>query len=388
MRTKDRAALLVASLTLLLGLAGCGPLFGPRWQATVLAPDGSSFPVDAGLLERLAGEDAAEEMVALDAVLWAAGHRVVERALLTGQDGSQRELSWPDVAGDTWWQPDGRVAVAGELLAVDQVTVVPPARLQGVEASITDVAPTVAVALGLPVPGQATGHALAAPAVSRVLLLFLDGFGYVRYGEARDQGLIPNLETLGEPLLAMTTYPPRTSVSTASLLTGALPAIHGAVEQGIRQTEVETLFDVATAAGLQVVAVEGNALAFNLRSAELELSGDRDGNGSTDDNVLANALAVLDAGMPPLLFVHFHGIDDAGHSYGVGSPEEVAAIQGVDAAVAELLAAVPQETLVVLFADHGMHNVEEEGRLGNHGSLIERDMFIPILIVQVPGAPQ
>jgi len=31
--------------------------------------------------------------------------------------------------------------------------------------------------------------------------------------------------------------------------------------------------------------------------------------------VLANALAVLDFSLPDLLWVHFHGVDDAGHTY-------------------------------------------------------------------------
>jgi predicted AlkP superfamily pyrophosphatase or phosphodiesterase len=170
-------------------------------------------------------------------------------------------------------------------------------------------------------------------------------------------------------------------VASASLLTGAPPAVNGVDQRGIRKTETETLFDVAAAAGLEVVAVEGNALAFNLRSAEMTLSGDRDGNGSTDDNVLANALAVLEGGMPDLFYVHFHGIDDAGHTYGPGAPEEQAAIHGVDAAVGQLMQALPPNTLAIIFADHGMHQVEEEGRLGNHEFLIERDMFIPITLV-------
>jgi predicted AlkP superfamily pyrophosphatase or phosphodiesterase len=97
--------------------------------------------------------------------------------------------------------------------------------------------------------------------------------------------------------------------------------------------------------------------------------------------VLANALAVLDGGIPDLFFVHFHGIDDAGHTYSPGTPEEEATIRRVDAAVGQLLAALPADTLVIAFADHGMHQVEEEGRLGNHGHLIERDMFIPILMI-------
>jgi len=251
-----------------------------------------------------------------------------------------------------------------------------------VQARITDIAPTVADALGLPAPDQASGSTLEAPAASRALLLFLDGFGYVRYTEALDAGLIPNLSALGQPLAGLTAYPPSTRVGTAALLTGAPPQVNGVDGRSTRSTDIETLFDVATAAGLRVVAVEGEALAFNLRGAEVQLSGDRDGNGSTDDNVLANALAVLDAGMPELFFVHFHGIDDAGHTYAPVTPEEEAVIGEVDAAVGQLLEALPTNTLVIIFADHGMHQVEEEGRLGNHGNLIERDMFIPIWVIR------
>jgi predicted AlkP superfamily pyrophosphatase or phosphodiesterase len=158
--------------------------------------------------------------------------------------------------------------------------------------------------------------------------------------------------------------------------------VHGADRRGIRKTEAETLFDVALAAGLDVVAVEGEALAFELRGAKMQLSGDRDGDGATDDNVLANSLEVLEAGMPDLLFVHFHGIDDAGHAYGPGAPEERARITEVDAAVGQLVDALPPDTLIVLFADHGMHLVDEGDRLGNHGNLVERHMFIPVLVAK------
>jgi hypothetical protein len=275
--------------------------------------------------------------------------------------------------------------IAGEELDAAQVEAKPPALLSRVTANITDVAPTAAAGLGLDRPAASTGEALpvggSAVGVDHVLLLFLDGFGYVRYTEAAESGLIPNLLALGEPQVGLTVYPPSTSVASAAILTGAPPAANGVDQRGIRKTETETLFDVAAEAGLEVVAVEGNALAFNLRNAEMTLSGDRDGDGSTDDNVLANALAVLKNGMPDLFWVHFHGIDDAGHTYGPGAPEEQAAIQGVDAAVGQLMQALPANTLIVIFADHGMHHVEEKGRLGNHGHLIERDMFIPVIVV-------
>jgi hypothetical protein len=378
----------LARLALLLGvlitLSGCGP----SWQATVVVPDGAPFAVDRQVLqelERFAEEGA--EGVPLERVLWTAGHQAVARITVLDKEGAPHAFDWAAVAGQAYWLPGGTILVAGEELDVMQIEVDPPALLARVEASITDLAPTAAAALGLAPPDAATGQALpiagGAVGVDHVLMLFLDGFGYVRYAEAAAAGLIPNLVALGEPMVGLTVYPPCTSVASAALLTGAPPAVNGVDQRGLRKTEVETLFDTVVAADLEGVAVEGDALPFNLRNAEVTLSGDRDGNGSTDDNVLANALAVLEEGMPDLLYVHFHGIDDAGHTYGPGAPEERAAIEGVDAAVRQLMQALPSNTMAIIFADHGMHQVEGEEKRGNHEYLIERDMFIPVLIVLV-----
>jgi hypothetical protein len=364
-------------MVLLIILAGCGR----HWDAAVVAPDGSEFAVNAGVLDSLADFADEEKGIPLERVLWTAGHYLVQRLVVTEPEGARHELDWAAVADDAWWLQNGRLEIRGEIFPVSRVQVEPPAPLGRVQARITDLAPTVAAALGLPAPAQATGRALQVPRADHVLLLFLDGFGHLRYTEALASELIPNLAALPEPLLGLTEYPPSTRVGTAALLTGAPPQVNGVDGRSVRSTDVETLFDVAAAAGLKVVAVEGEALAFNLRNAELQLSGDRDGNGSTDDNVLANALAVLQVGMPDLFYVHFHGVDDAGHTYGPRVPEEEAVIQEVDAAVGRLLDALPADTLVFIFADHGMHAVEEEGRLGNHGHLIEQDMLIPIFIV-------
>jgi len=365
-------------LLLLAVLAGCGR----NWQATVIAPDGSDFAVNASVLETLSAFADEERGVPLERVLWTAGHYAIERLIVTGPEAERREFEWPVVAEDAWWKENGQIDIGGETLPVARVEAEPPPLLGQVQARITGIAPAAAAALGLPAPAQATGPALDAPAAGRVMLLFLDGFGYLRTTEALSAGLIPHLAALPQPLLGLTEYPPSTRVGTAALLTGAPPQVNGVDGRSTRSTEAETLFDVATAAGLEVVAVEGEALAFNLRGTEVQLSGDRDGNGGTDDNVLANALAVLKAGMPDLFFVHFHGIDDAGHTYAPGAPEEEAKIREVDAAVGQLLGALPDDTLVIIFADHGMHAVQEEGRLGNHGNLVERDMFVPIWVVK------
>jgi len=46
--------------------------------------------------------------------------------------------------------------------------------------------------------------------------------------------------------------------------------------------------------------------------------------------------------------------------------------------------ALPEDTLVILFPDHGMHAVLDEGdsSLGNHGNLIMDDMAIYIILYQ------
>ncbi len=367
------------ALALIAGAAACAP----AWRLAVARPDGEALQVDAVAFKGLA--DYAEtvdkaQAVPLERLLAQAGYTALDSVTVVESGGAAHSFAWGEMAGDAWLLGSGQVRVGEQAWTAARVEAAPSPLANRVQAHLVDVAPTIAAALGLPAPAQATGQALPAPAAPHAVLVVLDGFGYVRYGEALQSGLIPNLAALGEPLLGVAAYQPITPVSTATLLTGASPSVHGVDRRGIRKTETETLFDVAAAAGRRVVAVEGESLALNLPSAEMQLSGDRDGNGSTDDNVLANALAVVQVGMPDLLFVHWHGIDDTGHTYGPGAPEEVACIRQVDAGLGTLLDALPQGTLVVVVADHGMHVVQEDGRQGNHGNLVERDMFAPIWI--------
>jgi hypothetical protein len=368
-------------LIFLLGafLGGCAP----RWEIQVTL-DGR----EAAVLNREAWASyqtfAQPEGVPLEHILYASGARVLESVEIVGSGGRKKTWVWQEIAGSTWLRRDGTLQINQVELQPDSIQVVSSPVLDQVEGELIDIAPTAAAALGIPAPDIALGQILREGRADQVLLLFLDGFGYLRFQEAEAAGLVPVLSGLDPPLLGITTYPPITTVSTASLLTGAPPPIHGVETRGIRKTEGETLLDAAAAAGLEAAAVEGEALAFQLRGASFQLSGDRDGDGGTDDNVLSNALEVLSGGMPDLLLVHFHGIDDLGHQFGPGAPEEQAKIREIDRAVGDILNALPPETLVMIFADHGMHHEVGSDRVGNHRHLIERDMVIPIWIINVP----
>ena len=323
------------------------------------------------------------DVVPLEQILYGMGARIIDQITISDPEGGVSRFAWDEVTEDAWILKNGTLVLTGQEFIPSWLDVSLSPWEEQVQIRIYDLAPTAAGALGIPAPELSTGQAWEVDSADAVLLLFLDGFGYLRYQESLAEGLIPTLANLDPPLVALTTYPPVTTVSSASLLTGTEPRIHGVETRGIRKTGQETLLDVAAAANLEVAAVEGEALAFNLRGAELTLSGDRDGNGGTDDNVLGNTLSALEAGMPDLFYVHFHGIDDQGHEVGPGAPAEVEKIQEVDAAVGQILDHLPAGTLVIIFADHGMHRVEEDGRLGNHGHLIPRDMLIPVWIVRL-----
>ncbi|MFO8036570.1 MAG: alkaline phosphatase family protein [Anaerolineales bacterium] len=375
MTKKIRAYISLGLVSLILVLGGCAP----SWAFSMNGPQGEEILLNHETWRAYA-DFAGEQGISLEQILYGYGHRIIDKVTFTDQEGNEFSYPWGDIAEDVWLQENGEVVIDEGAIRPASLAVEPSPWVSNVEASICDIAPTAAKVLGIPAPEIATGRTLTNQPASHVLLLFLDAFGYLRYAEALEAGLIPELAALDPPLVGITTYPPITTVSTASLLTGAEPPVHGVETRGIRKTDQGTLLESAANEGLQVTAVEGEALAFQLSGADFQLSGDRDGDGGTDDNVLANTLAILEEGMPDVFYVHFHGIDDMGHEVGPGAAREEEKIREVDQALGQILDRLPPDTLVVIFADHGMHKVEGEEREGNHGNLIDRDMLIPIWI--------
>jgi len=186
---------------------------------------------------------------------------------------------------------------------------------------------------------------------------------------------------------AQTVNPSFTLPAHVSLLNGVVPHKHGIVEAlpciGCRLTIGPTVFSQAHDAGLSTGMVFGkeklNYLALPNSVDELF------GIDAHDPVVKEEAVAIIEAGLPNVLFIHLPDTDRVGHECGWMSPNYLYAINYADGMIDEIVTALEREdylrsTLLIITADHGGHNFE-------HGLDCPEDRTIPWLAVG-PGVPQ
>jgi predicted AlkP superfamily pyrophosphatase or phosphodiesterase len=221
----------------------------------------------------------------------------------------------------------------------------------------------------------------AAPA-THLILISMDGAKPAVMRQSR----MPNLDRLRREgswtFNAQTVLPSVTLNSHASMVSGVVPAKHHVTwNDSFRPARgylpVPTLFTVAREAGL-------SCAAFVAKDKLRQLAAPQDvpvfrRPGITAAPVAAAAADYFQARRPNVLFVHFADPDTAGHRYGWGSPEQVRALEDVDAALGVLLAAVRKaglgrETALIITADHGGHGK-------THGTDSPEDTTIPWVCV-------
>jgi predicted AlkP superfamily pyrophosphatase or phosphodiesterase len=363
-------------LFLILLVTGCAP----RWEITLLSSEQVPQTISYQDVHYYL-EESSEKVnaVPLAHLLYDRGDILVDRIVFSMQDGSLETYDWETIAEQTTLSSSGTVTISGEEFRPKSIEIHRALYQNFPQYSILDIAPTMASALGLPVLLEASGASRFSGSAEYGVMILLDGVQYNKLMELIESGVLPFLEQHQADIqMGLTVYPPITTAATAALLTSTPPQVNGVLGYGYRSTESITLFDIAAEAGLSVIAVEGTSLPFNLSNADIILSGDRDGNGFSDDNVFQNSLKLIESGMPDLLYIHFHEIDDMGHSYGPESPEYKQALMNVDGYLSEIYTKLPNNTLLALFADHGMHTTSAGG---NHGTLTSEDMIIPILFI-------
>jgi len=310
------------------------------------------------------------------------GYQAIKQVSFNNADGYH---PWKEIASGTKWLADGSISLNHETIRPDKINVEPDQQADSTEFSILDLAPAILSALSLPGLHDSKSPTLFSQKATHVVLIIMDAFGYLDVQKAQEQGLIPNLLELGKPKMGLTVYPSVTNVVTAALITGVEPEINGVDQSGKRSTKTATIFDQLRSNQKQFSVIEGNSLYLtNLKAEDLILSTDDNQNGTNDDEVFQNAINKINARMPDFLWIHFHGIDDSGHTFGPWSPEYIQRVQAIDGYVKRLLDASPSNTLFLITADHGMHSGSEGQRTGEHGNLIAEDMLIPLFIYLKP----
>ena len=370
--------LLILPLLILLLLLGAA--CQSNWAVTITengANIGSITPEDVSFY--IENSDEAIETVPLGQFLYNNSYTLIDQITVTTKDDNTLNFTWDEIAEETSLSPDGTLTIGEENYEIAGIDVTPSDRLAEIELSILDITPTALAALNLPAIPDAEGKIQLAASAQQVVIIITDGTQYDKLQSMVATGDLPFFASQEKIYQGISVYPPITTSASAALLTSTIPAYNGVYGYGYRSTDRLTLFDVVTENEKMVIAVEGASLPFNLRNAEVILSGDRDNNGYSDDNVYLNAMEVIQNNLPQLLYIHFHEIDDMGHEFGENSPEYETALISVDQYIADIVDTLPTDTLIIITADHGMHTTADGG---NHGTLTAADMIIPITFIQ------
>jgi hypothetical protein len=269
------------------------------------------------------------------------------------------------------------------------VTLLPPdlAVPQYGTATLADVLPGVAAALGVPVrrgglPADPLGLTDALGGARRVAVLLIDGLGADLVRAHAD--LAPTLAAMSSPVGDLSApCPSTTPVSLATLGTGLPPGSHGILgfvtdvpgedrtlnhvqwaddpDPDVWQTQ-RTVFEQAEAAGVPTTAVGPYAYAGSGLTRAVYRGAAYTGAVSHGD-LCALVLRALAAAPRALVYGYIPELDLTGHVRGVDSPSWRAQLALLDRVVEELVAGLPDDAALLVTADHGMLDVPDATRV-------------------------
>ncbi len=209
----------------------------------------------------------------------------------------------------------------------------------------------------------------------KVLLIFLDGFGYHQYEYAIENGYAPFLKNLEPAVMATSVYKPTTNSGFAAMITGKPPYLNGVYSRKQRKIMCDSIFKHILSKDKKALVIEGD-IKFLDYEIEPILNTDINRNGTSDDEIFKFALQNLDNGYD-FIVAHFHSIDDSGHNYGDLDKNTMKTIKNIDAYIEKLLD--NWEGKAIITSDHGMHST---GVGGDHGAFRHEDMIVPYILIK------
>lgn len=252
-------------------------------------------------------------------------------------------------------------------------------------ASLADVMPAAAVALG--VPPWAGDPAVTLPPARVVVVLLVDGLGDLLLADRG--GHAPFLRSLRTGPALASGFPSTTATSMGMLGTGLPPGGHGlvglevldpardvvfnelawdpAVDPRVWQPQ-PTVFERVAAAGHDVVRIGPRYFdGSGLTEATF-----RGGRFAAADTLARRVETAIDAarsvpvgvaGRGGLVYVYWGDLDKAGHVHGCDSWEWTQELESVDTFARRLAEGLPRDALLAVTADHGMVDVPFADRL-------------------------
>ncbi|WP_066499065.1 alkaline phosphatase family protein [Abyssisolibacter fermentans] len=211
----------------------------------------------------------------------------------------------------------------------------------------------------------------------KVMFIFLDGFSYRQYEYSLKKGLIPFMSK-GKVKMASTVYKPVTNAGFAAMITGKNPKENGVYSRAQKDLKVPTIFKKIKDMNKKAALLEGNIKILNTEIEPI-LHLDKNNNGAIDDEILDTAKEAIKKDYDFIL-VHFHEIDDNGHSYGDLAKETLDSIKLHDEYIKYLVRDFKGK--VIITADHGMHSIKTGGK---HGEFRYEDMIVPYITIEGGG---
>ncbi len=234
----------------------------------------------------------------------------------------------------------------------------------------------------------------AAPKPEHVLVIGCDGMGSVAFEKASTPAMRKLMEQGAYTLKARAVMPTSSSPNWASMIMGAGPEQHGVTSNDWQPDK----FDIAPQAvgtggifptifGLmreqrpdsQIIALYdwkdfGRLLETNAPNITLHVK--------DAIETAQKAVSLIKEKKPEFMFVHFDGVDHAGHAFGWKGPQYVKAVELTDSLVDAMLealesAGIREKTVVLITADHG-------GKGTSHGGNSMDELLIP-WIISGPG---